>query len=93
MLLLASKISPAAEKRRSTAVDVAGAVRYLNMSFNANVTTIYCGYSILTESLFLARFWQSSKRDIRLFALRNEAVCYNSHNIEIPPIICFWGHA
>ena len=44
LLLLASKISPAAEKRRSTAVDVAGAVRYLNMSFNANLTTIYCGY-------------------------------------------------
>ena len=43
-LLFASKISPAAEKSRSTAVDVAGAVRYLKKSFNANVRTIYCGY-------------------------------------------------
>ena len=157
-LLFASKISPAAEKSRSTAVDVAGAVRYLKKSFNANVRTIYCGYqgwtthpapqntrrflplpcpapalwclerwlvkaptpetsviliqysitsltshasnrvkiiiyhiySILTDSLLLARFWQSSERDIRLFALSNEAICYNSNNIEILPIICFW---
>ena len=44
LLLLASKISPAAEKRRSTAVDVAGAVKYLNMSFNATIRTIFCGY-------------------------------------------------
>ena len=54
---------------------------------------IYHIYSILTDSLLLARFWQSSERDIRLFALSNEAICYNSNNIEILPIICFWGHA
>ena len=32
------------KKRRSTAVDVAGAVKYLNMSFNATIRTIFCGY-------------------------------------------------
>ena len=34
LLLLASRINPAAENRRSTAVDVAGAVKYLDTEFD-----------------------------------------------------------
>ena len=44
LLLLASKISPAAEKRRSTAVEVAGAVKYLDISYIVGIVTIHCGY-------------------------------------------------
>ena len=44
------------------------------------------------SSLLLPWFWQSSKRDIWLLALSNKAVCHHSHNIEVFPIFCFWGH-
>ena len=57
--------------------------------FIENDDTVHKNY----EDRGYARFWQSSERDIRLFALSNEAICYNSNNIEILPIICFWGHA
>ena len=93
-LLFASKISPAAEKSRSTAVDVAGAVRYLKKSFNANVRTIYFGYQgWMTHPApqNTQRFWPLPHPTPP--QRKKKAICYNSNNIEILPIICFWGHA
>ena len=47
---------------------------------------------LLTDSLLLARLWQSSKKNIGLLALRDEAVGHHTHNIEMLPVICLGGH-
>ena len=45
-----------------------------------------------SDSLLLARLWQSSKKNIGLLALRDEAVGHHTHNIEMLPVICLGGH-